>query len=59
DFVLLGNTFSLMLIEYVLDSFSFGSSTSLRPNHHKERQNHKVDRPYWLGEVFHGAVSPL
>jgi len=59
DFVLLGNTFSLMLIEYVLDSFSVGSSTSLRPNHHKERQNHKVDRPYWLGEVFHGAVSPL
>jgi len=41
-----------MLIEYVLDSFSVGSSTSLRPNHHKERQNHKVDRPYWLGEVM-------
>ena len=37
DFVLLGNTFSLMLIEYVLDSFSVGSSTSLRANRHQER----------------------
>ena len=35
----------------------FGNN--LRSNRRHERQYYKADRPYWLGEVFHGAVSLL